>query len=81
MVTDYRAKAFWYYKNRICKRCSIGLDLTVHHRDGNRKNNDVYNLEILCRDCHDEEHGMKKPIPRKKINKKYQPGTPKHKRK
>ena len=38
----------------ICKRCG-NIDkrvLTVHHKDGNRKNNKIENLEWLCRNCH-----------------------------
>ncbi len=48
----------------ICARCarefevSTLYDLTVHHRDGNPRNNpaDGSNWENLCADCHDAEH-------------------------
>lgn len=38
----------------ICIRCgnSDKRVLTVHHKDGNRKNNIIKNLEWLCRNCH-----------------------------
>ncbi len=37
-----------------CNRCGIGDKrvLAVHHKDGNRKNNIIENLEWLCRNCH-----------------------------
>lgn len=41
-----------------CKRC--GLDdervLVVHHKDRNRKNNGLKNLEWLCHNCHCTAH-------------------------
>lgn len=38
----------------VCKKCGIKDKrvLTVHHKDGNRKNNKLVNLEWLCRNCH-----------------------------
>jgi len=53
----YRKKAFASHEN-VCNRC--GLDevgiLQVHHKDRNRNNNKVSNLEILCPNCHVREH-------------------------
>ncbi|MGO9377687.1 MAG: YajD family HNH nuclease [Dissulfurispiraceae bacterium] len=48
----------------ICAKCGKEFDhtdrhlLTVHHRDGNSKNNppDGSNWENLCVYCHDDEH-------------------------
>ena len=48
----------------ICAKCAREFDyadrhlLTVHHRDGNPKNNppDGSNWENLCVYCHDDEH-------------------------
>jgi len=48
----------------ICAKCGREFDaktrhlLTVHHRDGNPRNNppDGSNWENLCIDCHDDEH-------------------------
>ena len=42
-----------------CERC--GFDkfpqiLGVHHKDRNRNNNDMTNLEVLCPNCHSIEH-------------------------
>jgi 5-methylcytosine-specific restriction endonuclease McrA len=42
-----------------CERC--GYDdkpgiLQVHHKDRDRENNALSNLEVLCPNCHAEEH-------------------------
>jgi len=41
-----------------CERCSYSkLEvLQVHHKDRNSKNNDFDNLEIICPNCHFEDH-------------------------
>lgn len=44
-----------------CERCgtdNIG-HLCVHHRDRNRKHNVPSNLEVLCLNCHSDEHNGK----------------------
>lgn len=28
------------------------IPIQLHHIDGNRKNNELFNLEILCPNCH-----------------------------
>ncbi len=42
----------------VCERC--GYDkyeiINVHHKDRNRQHNDFENLELLCPNCHAEEH-------------------------
>jgi len=47
-------------RGRICERC--GYDkyeiLQVHHRDKNRSNNNLINLELICPNCHYEEHHL-----------------------
>lgn len=45
-----------------CERCKTKLDLEnpfkwcTHHKDHNRMNNKLENLEILCKSCHQKEH-------------------------
>lgn len=39
-----------------CSRCAKPDARDVHHRDGNHLNNDPYNLERICRACHNLEH-------------------------
>jgi len=54
----YRAKAF-KHKASCCELCSYDKFpklLEVHHKDKNRRNSDLNNLQILCRNCHAEQH-------------------------
>jgi 5-methylcytosine-specific restriction endonuclease McrA len=41
-----------------CERCGYNKReiLNVHHKDRNRKNNELSNLELICPNCHSEEH-------------------------
>lgn len=47
-----------------CNRCGFNqypLILGVHHKDRNRNNNELSNLEVLCPNCHSIEHGKHTP--------------------
>lgn len=47
-----------------CVRCGYAEHpeiLGVHHKDRNRKNNDLSNLEVLCPNCHSLEHNRHTP--------------------
>ena len=50
---NYRKLAFETYPT-ICAHCGFGVPevLEVAHLDGNRSNNAVENLAILCPNCH-----------------------------
>ena len=50
---NYRDLAFDHYLP-ICSFCGFGLKsvLEVAHLDGNRENNELKNLAILCPTCH-----------------------------
>lgn len=55
---NYRIKALNNLPN-FCNRCGYSLSikaLDVHHRDRDRNNNSIENLEILCCNCHALEH-------------------------
>ena len=60
---NYRSKSL-RINGAICAKCAREFDsaslnlLTVHHKDGNHKNNppDGSNWENLCIHCHDDEH-------------------------
>ena len=45
-----------------CERC--GFDkyqiLEIHHKDKDRNNNNLDNLEIICPNCHSEKHYLEK---------------------
>lgn len=44
---------------KSCQRCGFNEEpkiLGVHHKDRNRHNNEMSNLEILCPNCHSLEH-------------------------
>ena len=48
-----------------CECCSAENEwIDVHHRDGNWRNNDVSNLQPLCRSCHQFAHVNLRAIPR-----------------
>jgi 5-methylcytosine-specific restriction endonuclease McrA len=56
--TGYRNYAFSVYKKEcdICGYSKFENVLEVHHKDRNRKNMKIENLQILCPTCHSEEH-------------------------
>lgn len=45
-----------------CNRCGYNKSeiLQVHHKDHNRNNNAIENLELICPNCHCEEHYLEK---------------------
>ena len=50
------------HKNESCNRCGSVKDLLVHHKDENRHNNDLGNLETLCIRCHQIHHDCVKNL-------------------
>jgi 5-methylcytosine-specific restriction endonuclease McrA len=53
----YQRIAFEAY-GRACQRCGSTRAVNVHHKDRDRRNSDLGNLEVLCRSCHNREHGL-----------------------
>lgn len=49
-------------KNSCCERCGYNKSqiLQIHHKNRNRKDNSKNNLEIICPNCHYEEHYLEK---------------------
>lgn len=55
--TSYKKRAMFKLENK-CVDCGY-IDnylLVVHHKDGNRDNNNINNLEIVCHNCHAKRH-------------------------
>ena len=52
-----------------CEKCMYNRTeiLHVHHKDRNRENNDLSNLELICPNCHYEEHLLEKSWLRKQL--------------
>jgi hypothetical protein len=56
--SDYRQRALKHY-GAECQKCGFDKNpkaLDVHHKDQNRANNTIENLEVLCCNCHAIEH-------------------------
>ena len=49
-------------RGKKCERCEYARHeiLQVHHKDRNRNNNELVNLELICPNCHYEEHHFRK---------------------
>ena len=58
-------------KGKKCERCGYSKYeiLQVHHKDRNRNNNKLSNLELICPNCHYEEHFLEKSWLRNNIEK------------
>lgn len=58
---SYRNKALREKEHR-CELCGVDdlMVLEVHHRDRDRTNNNIENLQILCANCHLRQHRMAK---------------------
>ena len=53
----YRQKAITHYGARCFDCGEVRIHrLVVHHKDGNRDNNAIDNLEVLCRNHHADRH-------------------------
>lgn len=53
--------AIFFMQNGICQRCDLKLSMIkngwdLHHVDNNPLNNHVWNLQVLCKECHKPDH-------------------------
>jgi len=54
----YRKMALEHY-GETCMDCGATKNICVHHKHGNRKNdNELENLEVICRSCHAKKHNL-----------------------
>jgi 5-methylcytosine-specific restriction endonuclease McrA len=49
-------------RGKICERCGYNKHeiLQIHHKNKDRSNNNLDNLELICPNCHYEEHFLEK---------------------
>ncbi len=49
-------------RGKNCERCGFGKYeiLQIHHKDKNKTNNNFDNLELICPNCHSEEHYLER---------------------
>lgn len=60
-IRGYRELKLNSVNDPKCEKCGFAniLALEVHHKDRNRENNNLDNLQILCCNCHTIEHRNK----------------------
>jgi 5-methylcytosine-specific restriction endonuclease McrA len=52
----YRKIMIEFLEMKRCQICGSNKNLIVHHIDGNRANNKISNLVVLCQSCHLKIH-------------------------
>lgn len=59
-IGGYRGLMFSSVDNPKCEECGYNniLALEVHHKDRDRTNNELDNLQILCCNCHTIKHKL-----------------------
>lgn len=58
---------FQRFRKDKCERCASIKFLCVHHKDQNRHNNVLENLETLCKRCHQLEHNCIAALPKNRV--------------
>lgn len=57
-ITGYRKLVV----KKECAYCNSTKNLLIHHLDENRHNNELSNLVVLCKSCHQKHHCQRSPI-------------------
>lgn len=72
-------RAGWILEHRLVKETALGRSLLssehVHHKDGNRANNALSNLEVLTRSQHGKEHHGVSDSTRAEVRRLYAAGV------
>lgn len=45
-----------------CEVCGSAEKLQLHHKDKNKENNQLSNIQLLCASCHGKAHGRPKRL-------------------
>ena len=56
-ISKYRVWAYETFGKK-CMACGSVKCITIHHKDENRFNNNISNLQVLCRSCHQKKHNV-----------------------
>jgi hypothetical protein len=68
-ITQHLVDEVLFRSNHTCCICRTkGKDVQIHHIDGNRSNNGIGNLAVVCLDCHSKVTG------RRGLGQSYSPG-------
>lgn len=55
-IKTYRKYVSDKLENGVCEICNKKIKLLVHHKDTNRHNNRLENLQVICFSCHCNIH-------------------------
>ena len=55
-LKNYNHKGVHQYIWMVANGCDIPEGYEIHHKDGNRQNNSIYNLELMEQSKHRQEH-------------------------
>lgn len=53
----HKKQRYRRYRKSACETCGATADLSVHHADGNARNDEPRNLVTLCVPCHQAADG------------------------
>ena len=59
------ARKYFVWTCHYCGENNNKNDLNVHHINGNNKDNNPLNLEVVCISCHLKTHALRRPNPSK----------------
>lgn len=72
--TTYARVARSVYKehniNILCDKCGTNINIQIHHKDHNWKNNNINNLQPLCQSCHMKYHRKEQELEKNALREK-----------